>query len=635
MACVLSFPNRIGSGSYSGGAWKTSLPVSNLAYRQLSRVARSASTSGLDTLFTVDAGASIQVGVFGLFATNLTTSAQYKIEGSDTALKVSDRVVDFTAGTLPGSLSLTRSSTAMYQDASGVWQTAAINTVRPRYESGVAVGIILEGSSTNYLTYCRSLIGAWSTVATTLSTSPSTGIDNTSNSCARLTATAATGYCYRNVTGLGAPTYTRFSVFLRRITGTGTVYINGGTGDTAVSVTSTWTRFDVRSSGSATISIKLATSGDVIDIDYTMLEDSDVGGANIAGASSPILTTSTIVTRSADVLNIPASEAAFVNLAAGSLFAKLKVTKYPSASTPSPALYVGNAGATQNFGFGFLGAGSVALTKNNNATTITTSVAVDTDVRVGMSWSATLLGSKDGSSTSSGGATTNTGMAEAWTCSMPNHSSIVLKTLRVSTQAYSQTDLNTITGYSNLSGTPEYNSGWINAWHADWISGTTAEQRDGVPGTHIYILPATQTYRYWRITISDPTNPDGWVEVGRAFMGPLWRPAINMIYGAGISYEARETAVVSYSGAQDFAERPNPRVAKFGFDALTVAEAFGGILEMQRQLGTTKEFLFMWDEADTLQLPRRSFLANLRTLNPVEQPYYSNLVTSLEAKEIL
>lgn len=634
MACVLSFPNRIGSASYSGGSWKTSLPVTNLAYRQLSRVARSASASVQDTTFTVDAASSIQVGVFGLFATNLTTSAQYKVEGSDTALKVSDRILDFTAGTLPGALTLTRSSTAMYQDASGVWQTAAINTVRPRYESGVAVGIILEGSSTNYLTYCRTL-GLWSTISATISTSPSTGIDNTSSSCSRLTATGANGYCYRNITGLGAPTYARFSVFLRRITGTGTVYINGGTGDTVVAVTSTWTRFDVRSSSGATISVKLATSGDVVDIDYAMVEDSAVDGTNIEGASSPILTTSGSVTRSADVLNIPSSEAALVNLAAGSLFAKLKVVKYPSGSTPSPALYVGNAGATQNFGFGFYGAGYVTMTKNNTHP-INTTVAVNTDVRVGMSWSATLLGSKDGSSTGAGGSTTNTGMAEAWTCSMPNHSSIVLKVLRVSaTQAYSQTDLNTITGYTNLAGTPEYDSGWINAWHADWVSGTTAEQRDGVPGTHIHVLPSTQTYRYWRVTISDASNPDGWIEIGRAFMGPLWRPAINMIYGAGIGYEARETAVVSYSGAQDFAERPNPRVAKFGFDALTVAEAFGGILEMQRQLGTTKEFLFMWDEADTLQLPRRSFLANLRTLNPVEQPYYSNLVVSLEAKEIL
>ena len=35
----------------------------------------------------------------------------------------------------------------------------------------------------------------------------------------------------------------------------------------------------------------------------------------------------------------------------------------------------------------------------------------------------------------------------------------------------------------------------------------------------IHELFATQTYRYWRLTISDATNPDGIIKFGGAFLG--------------------------------------------------------------------------------------------------------------------
>jgi hypothetical protein len=37
--------------------------------------------------------------------------------------------------------------------------------------------------------------------------------------------------------------------------------------------------------------------------------------------------------------------------------------------------------------------------------------------------------------------------------------------------------------------------------------------------TTMLFLSATQTYRYWRLTITDGTNPDGYLQVGRIFLG--------------------------------------------------------------------------------------------------------------------
>lgn len=47
----------------------------------------------------------------------------------------------------------------------------------------------------------------------------------------------------------------------------------------------------------------------------------------------------------------------------------------------------------------------------------------------------------------------------------------------------------------------------------------TATGMDGIRRNIYHALPATQTYRYWRINITDNGNPNGFIEVGTIFMG--------------------------------------------------------------------------------------------------------------------
>ena len=127
------------------------------------------------------------------------------------------------------------------------------------------------------------------------------GIDGIANTATRLTAQANDTTILQPRTE-GASTKT-LSAYVKRVTGTGSIYItrNGGTNWTDITSQingTTYTRVTLTSSvANPSIGFKIATSGDAIDVDYVQDESG-------AFASTPIGTT-TATTRNADVLAFP------------------------------------------------------------------------------------------------------------------------------------------------------------------------------------------------------------------------------------------------------------------------------------------------------------------------------------------
>lgn len=78
--------------------------------------------------------------------------------------------------------------------------------------------------------------------------------------------------------------------------------------------------------------------------------------------------------------------------------------------------------------------------------------------------------------------------------------------------------------FDSDSGSPEYSQAL-----------TIATDADGNPHKRIvYFLD--QTYRYWRISISDyPTNTDGYIQIGRIVMGTYYEPDRNMREGFSVA----------------------------------------------------------------------------------------------------
>ena len=452
-----------------------------------------------------------------------------------------------------------------------------------------------------------------------------------------MTATGANGRlsCTHALTGTAAV----WSVYLRRITGTGTVSLSSDNWATfqAVTLTASWQRFSMTFNNAAgQCGIQIATSGDAIDIDCAQIE---------AGAypSSPILTpTNATVTRGADSVSsytVPASTVPWDTLA---LSVAGVVLGFPG-STISLAT-VSDVGATKTHGItcGTAGAtGGVVATSGGSASIGTAgsitlgatfraclgvNTAVASECRLGLG------GAQAAPVTCAAGTPAYAGSLSIGQGSGGH--SLVIEQVKLHASAMASADVASLSG-ADFERAAQYDSGLANAWPAEYIAGTTAEQRSGMVGNARIKPAAVQTYRYWRSDMADESNPAGYLQLGRVFLGTGWTPTYNMVYGAGIGYDPRSSSVETDSGAEYSVVRPNPRTASVALEYMTEAEAMDGIFEMQRQLGTTDEVWFEWDADDLLQMPRRSFLGRLKTMDKLRMPYYHAMQCALEVKELL
>lgn len=146
-----------------------------------------------------------------------------------------DQLIDFT-----------RTSAATYVNSSG--------------------NIVSTPASVNLLTFTQEFDNsAWTKTNATITANSTTAPDGTMTADT-LTASGANGTVLQTFTASAVP-YT-FSIWLRRLTGTGNVQLTvDGTTFVTVAVTSDWTRFSTTltpSAGSRTAGVRIVTSGDAV-----------------------------------------------------------------------------------------------------------------------------------------------------------------------------------------------------------------------------------------------------------------------------------------------------------------------------------------------------------------------------------
>ena len=176
-----------------------------------------------------------------------------------------------------------------------------------------------------------------------------------------------------------------------------------------------------------------------------------------------------------------------------------------------------------------------------------------------------------------------------------------------------------------------YDTGWVSAWSYAY----SAEQREGFTAAFVHILSADTSARYWRVEFDDTANPDGYVQIGRVFIGPSWSPAINISFGAELSWNTSTDVQQSASGVEYFYRRAPYRIQNVKMDFLTVDEGMSNAFEIQRLAGIDAEVFWIYDPDDTVHALRRQFLGRLQTLNPIIDPYFGFTSTSFSIKEII
>jgi len=197
-------------------------------------------------------------------------------------------------------------------------------------------------------------------------------------------------------------------------------------------------------------------------------------------------------------------------------------------------------------------------------------------------------------------------------------------------------------GYTTL----VYDSGTLNVWPSSpygsyewedehfWDLLPTQEEISYYTKNIIYVVPEIIAAKYYQIEFFDSANTDGYVELGRIFVGQTYQPVLNMNLGASIGYESPTIVDTAISGAEFFDRRESFRVAQFTLDHLTYTESILNN-DIMKISGTDLEVLYIWDSADALNLQRRSFLGRLKALSPISQPYNTRYQTTYEIKELL
>lgn len=194
-----------------------------------------------------------------------------------------------------------------------------------------------------------------------------------------------------------------------------------------------------------------------------------------------------------------------------------------------------------------------------------------------------------------------------------------------------------------------YDSGWMDAWPSGmipqslleweddnfWLGTLSQNARAGYQSPFIHLLSSPQNLQHWRFEVSDTSNGDGYVQIGRLFMASVWEPSVNYSYGAGLGYQDPTPVDVSLSGAEFFDVRSRFRVFDFELQYILGTEAYGYALELQRLSGTSGEVLVVPDSADTNNIPARAFVGRLSQIGAITQPQPSAFSCSFQVKELL
>ena len=193
-----------------------------------------------------------------------------------------------------------------------------------------------------------------------------------------------------------------------------------------------------------------------------------------------------------------------------------------------------------------------------------------------------------------------------------------------------------------------YDSGWgdvwpevypypVLEWEDDrWWSGKySAEQLSGAYHTLVVILPNTVTSQYWRLEFDDTTNPAGYVQAGRIFIGPAWQPTKNPSFGLTDAWETKTSSQTALGGTKFFQRRVPSRFTQLKLDYLPEDEALSYAFDLDRLAGIDKEIFWVHDPDDTVHAIRRQYLGRLRQLTALEYPYHLERGKPYQIEEIL
>lgn len=155
----------------------------------------------------------------------------------------------------------------------------------------------------------------------------------------------------------------------------------------------------------------------------------------------------------------------------------------------------------------------------------------------------------------------------------------------------------------------------VNNW---WMGSIEEEQRVGFTHICTEFLSTNYDVQYLEIEISDPSNPAGFLELGRIFIGQVIQFTNNPTLG-NLSYGyIDETEVTkTLTGAKYFFQHKKQRTVNYTISTLDIDEAFGAVYDAWRSQGISGEILHAYSKTPGLYSYARTFLANFASLDKI------------------
>jgi hypothetical protein len=111
----------------------------------------------------------------------------------------------------------------------------------------------------------------------------------------------------------------------------------------------------------------------------------------------------------------------------------------------------------------------------------------------------------------------------------------------------------------------------------------------------LHVLDATVSGRYLRVDLADASL--AWIDWGRLYAGPLFRPAKNFLKGNAFGYRDLGTKKMTPGGQVHDFSRARLRIATLTFAFLNEVEFYENVFEIDRLVGMTSDLLYIRDPA--------------------------------------
>ena len=165
-------------------------------------------------------------------------------------------------------------------------------------------------------------------------------------------------------------------------------------------------------------------------------------------------------------------------------------------------------------------------------------------------------------------------------------------------------------------------------WGAGYTWGGLLKVDPGYRPPVIHMIPlatgnSTPIYqRYLRIDFFDPDNPDGYIDLGKLVVSPVWQPSINIVYGWEIEYVDPSPRVRSRGGQVYVDQRPKFRRLTISLQNISIDEIMTQAFELDRKLGIGLPLTISIFPTNPTHLHRLTIYGSLVQTSPIRHDIY-------------